>query len=160
VLHRLYDAVNLTLHKDFLHEGAQVKRGTSLAGLLAWLVGGVALGLTAGLAVSETLGEIAPARIKGLVRRHRRPAPARTGQLARLVRQAMRLDPGLSLLTLEALAVSARTVELHGWVNSRAERARAARVARGVSGVDAIINCILVHGEDDFNSPEGSTASA
>jgi osmotically-inducible protein OsmY len=58
------------------------------------------------------------------------------------------------------LPVSARTVELHGWVASRAERTLAARVARGVPGLDTIINCILVHGEDDFNSPEDSTASA
>jgi len=137
-----------------------VKRGTSLVGLLGWSVGGAALGLAAGLIVSETLGEIGPARIKGLVRKRRRPAPARTGQLARLVRQALSIDPALAHLTLEALAVSARTVELHGWVSTRAERTRAARVARGVPGLDAIINCLLVHGEDDFNSPEDSTASA
>jgi hypothetical protein len=128
--------------------------------LLGWSVGGAALGLAAGLIVSETLGEIGPARIKGLVRKRRRPAPARTGQLARLVRQALSIDPALAHLTLEALAVSARTVELHGWVSTRAERTRAARVARGVPGLDAIINCLLVHGEDDFNSPEDSTASA
>jgi osmotically-inducible protein OsmY len=143
-----------------LHEGSQVKRRTSLVGLLGWSVGGAALGLAAGLIVSETLGEVGPARIRGMVRKRRRPAPARTGQLARLVRQALRLDPALSLLTLHALAVSAGTVELHGWVGTRALRARAARVARGVPGVDAIINCILVHGEDDFDSPEDSTASA
>lgn len=137
-----------------------MKRGTSLVGLLGWSVGGAALGLAAGLIVSETLGEIGPARIKGLVRKRRRPAPARTGQLARLVRQALSIDPALAHLTLEALAVSARTVELHGWVSTRAERTRAARVARGVPGLDAIINCLLVHGEDDFNSPEDSTASA
>lgn len=137
-----------------------MKRGTSLFGLLAWSIGGGVLGLAAGLAVSETLGEVGPARIRGMVRLRRPPAPARTGQLARLVRQAMHLDPALAGLALNALAVSARTVELHGWVNSRAERTRAGRVARGVPGLDSITNCILVHGEDDFNSPEDSTASA
>ncbi len=138
-----------------------MKRGTSLIGVLAWSVGGAVMGLAAGLLVSETLGEIDPGRIKVLVRQRRRPAPAHTGRLARLVRQAIHLDPGLSRLSLEALAVSRGTVELHGWVNSRTERSRAARVARAVPGVDAIINCILVHGEDDFDtSPEDSTASA
>ena len=137
-----------------------MKRGTSVVGLLAWSMGGAVLGLAAGLVVSETLGEVGPARMKGLVRQRRRPAPARTGQLARLVRQAMHLDPALSSLSLDALAVSARTVELHGWVNTRAERTRAGRVARGVPGLEGIINCILVHGEDDLNSPEDSTASA
>jgi hypothetical protein len=128
--------------------------------LLGWSVGGAALGLAAGLIVNETLGEVGPARIKGLVRKRRPPAPARTGQLARLVRQALRADPALSHLTLDALAVSARTVELHGWVETRMERTRAARVARVVPGLESLINCILVHGEDDFNSPEDSTASA
>jgi hypothetical protein len=137
-----------------------VKRGSSLFGLLGWSIGGAALGLAAGFVVSETLGEVGPARIKGLVRQRRRPKPARTGQLARLVRQALRADPALAHLTLDVLPVSARTVELHGWVASRAERTLAARVARGVPGLDTIINCILVHGEDDFNSPEDSTASA
>ena len=137
-----------------------MKRGTSLVGLMAWSVGGAALGLATGLVVSETLGETGPARIRGMVQKRRRPAPARTGQLARLVRQALRLDPALARLSLDALAVSARTVELHGWVNTRAERTLAARVARGVPGLDAIINCTLVRGEDDFNSSEDSTASA
>lgn len=137
-----------------------MKRGTSLFGLLGWTVGGAALGLAAGLIVNETLGEVGPARIKGLVRKRRRPPPARTGQLARLVRQALRADPALSHLTLDALAVSARTVELHGWVATRMERTRAGRVARVVPGLESLINCILVHGEDDFNSPEDSTASA
>ena len=137
-----------------------MKRGTSLFGLLGWSIGGAALGLAAGLIVNETLGEVGPARIRGLVRKRRRPVPARTGQLARLVLQALRADPALAHLALHALAVSARTVELHGWVATRGERTHAARVARAVPGPESIINCILVHGEDDFNSPEDSTASA
>lgn len=137
-----------------------MKRGTSLVGLLGWSIGAAALGLVAGLIVNETLGEVGPARIKGLVRKHRHPAPARTGQLARLVRQALRADSALAHLTLDALPVSAGIVELHGWVSTRAERTRAGRIARVVPGLETLINCILVHGEDDFNSPEDSTASA
>jgi len=112
-----------------------VKRGTSLVGLLGWSLGGAVLGLAAGLIVNETMGEVGPARIKGLVRQRRRPAPARTGQLARLVRQALKADPAISHLALDALAVSARMVELHGWVSTRGERTHAARVARAVPGL-------------------------
>lgn len=137
-----------------------MKRGTSLVGLLGWSIGAAALGLVAGLIVNETLGEVGPARIKGLVRKRRHPAPARTGQLARLVHQALRADAALAHLTLDALPVSAGIVELHGWVSTRAERTRAGRIARVVPGLETLINCILVHGEDDFNSPEDSTASA
>ena len=43
-------------------------------------------------------------------------------------------------------------VELHGWVPSRAIRARAARVAAQVPGIERVVNCILVRGEDDKNA--------
>jgi hypothetical protein len=58
-------------------------------------------------------------------------------------------DPQLAPLALEPIAVSAGRVELHGWVPNRALRARAWRTARLAPGVDQVINCILVHGEDD-----------
>lgn len=138
-----------------------MKRSTSLLGLLAWSVGGAALGLAAGIVMNETVGEVAPARIRRLVSRRRAPArPARTGQLARQVRAALATDVALASFTLEALAVSARTVELHGWVTTRPLRAHAARVARRVPELDTVINCILVHGEDDVTPPEETTASA
>ncbi len=94
--------------------------------------------------------------------RARRPRRAlwRTGQLARLVRHALRTDAALAALPLEVLPVSARTVELHGWVTTRHERAHAARVARGIPGLESVINCILVHGEDDTAHLEDTTASA
>jgi hypothetical protein len=41
------------------------------------------------------------------------------------------------------------TVELHGWVPTRAVRATAARIAAKVTGIDRVVNCILVRGEDD-----------
>ena len=57
-----------------------MKRGSSLFGLLGWSIGGAALGLAAGFVVSETLGEVGPARIKGLVRewfrQHQHELPA------------------------------------------------------------------------------------
>ena len=40
-------------------------------------------------------------------------------------------------------------VELHGWVPSRGLRARAARAVAAAPGIDTLVNCLLVHGEDD-----------
>ena len=73
-----------------------MKRGTSLvglAGLVDWRRRPRACRRPV---VSETLGEVGPARTQGMVRKRRRPAPARTGQLARLVRQALQPDPALA----------------------------------------------------------------
>lgn len=138
-----------------------MRRGTSLVGLLLWSAGGALLGLGAGLLASETIGEAGPARLRGAIQARRpRRALWRTGHLARLVRHALRTDPALAALPLEVLPVSARTVELHGWVATRHERTHAARVARGIPGLESIINCILVHGEDDTVHFEDTTASA
>ncbi|HEX5818583.1 MAG TPA: BON domain-containing protein, partial [Gemmatimonadales bacterium] len=45
---------------------------------------------------------------------------------------------------------SAGTVELRGWVTSRALRTLALRAVRETPSVDRVINNLLVHGEDDL----------
>jgi osmotically-inducible protein OsmY len=50
------------------------------------------------------------------------------------------------------LPVSAATVELHGWVETRAQRAAAERAVRRVAGLETVINAVLVHGEDDTSA--------
>ncbi|MGH7628148.1 MAG: BON domain-containing protein, partial [Gemmatimonadales bacterium] len=76
------------------------------------------------------------------------PALSAAGS-ARAVAAALAADPELRELGLEVTPVASGTVELHGWVRTRAARARAGRLARGVPGVEAVINSILVRGEDD-----------
>lgn len=66
---------------------------------------------------------------------------------------ALASDPQLSAFTIDVLPVSRQQVELHGWVPQRALRARAHRVACAAVGADAIVNSILVHGEDDQVGP-------
>jgi osmotically-inducible protein OsmY len=72
--------------------------------------------------------------------------------LVREVERRLAADTELGRLGLEAVAVSQRRIELHGWVSNRDLRARAWRTARQVPGVETLINCILVHGEDDADS--------
>ena len=59
-------------------------------------------------------------------------------------------NKALRSLGLEAVAVARGTVELRGWVPSRATRALAARVVRAVPGIETVTNNILVRGEDDL----------
>ncbi|HJS46957.1 MAG TPA: BON domain-containing protein, partial [Gemmatimonadales bacterium] len=55
---------------------------------------------------------------------------------------------------LRAQGLSAGVVELRGWVASRAARARAARLVADLPGVDAVVNHLLVRGEDDLPAPD------
>ena len=72
--------------------------------------------------------------------------------LVREVERRLSADAELGHLGLEAVAVSQRRIELHGWVPTRELRARAWRTARQAPGIDTLINCLLVHGEDDAGS--------
>jgi len=83
--------------------------------------------------------------------------PMHAARLASRVRAALAADPVLAALDLEPIPVSAGQVELHGWVATRAERAQAWRAARVVPGIESVVNCILVHGEDD---PQPGTATS
>ena len=126
---------------------------------LGWSLIGLALGAAAGFAAATWLG---PMRWPGARERAGRPRGGRssvshTAPLVRAVRRLLAADPVLAPLALEPIAVSADRVELHGWVPSRTLRARAWRTARQAPGVDSVINCILVHGEDDA-APDSASA--
>ena len=125
----------------------------SWRGLLGWAVAGTIMGTTAGLWLGDVIA-VQPARLQRLVRRQR--GPVRTGFLARLARQALAEEPLLRGHSLKVLPVSARVVELHGWVITRAQRAAAQRAVRRVEGLDQVINGILVRGEDDLISTDTS----
>jgi BON domain len=127
----------------------------SASELLAWSLVGLGLGLVAGIALGGWLGPIRrPARMEA----HGEDAvpevaPLKPAQAERAVRQALGQDPELSRLDLRALPVGDGVVEVHGWVPSRALRARAARLAARVPGIFSLVNSLLVHGEDDAAEP-------
>ncbi len=118
-----------------------------------WLATGLVLGVVAGVALGQAMGHD---RLRTLARRFRRPEPppVRGRDLVRRARAALRAEPALAELPLEVVPVGPGTVELHGWVATRTQRAHAARTVRAATGVDAVINCILVHGEDDLPAAE------
>jgi hypothetical protein len=81
------------------------------------------------------------------------PALLKGSAAERAVERALDKDAELSQLGLRALAVGTGVVELHGWVSTRSLRTRAMRVAAQVEGIESLVNCLLVHGEDDPAEP-------
>ena len=130
-----------------------MRRTDRLSGtqIILWSGLGLGAGLVAGFALSEWIGGISSTRVRGVARRLREPAPTRltTSASGRAVDAALRADPRLAGLTIEALAVSRGVVELRGWVPSRALRTIACRTALATSGIESVINSLLVRGEDD-----------
>jgi hypothetical protein len=120
---------------------------------LGWTLAGLATGVLAGLALGQMLGRVSTRRLASEVgrwgRRGAEPAP-RMGRLAGAVQEALQADELLGVASLEAIAAGPGIIELHGWVASRALRARAGRIAAAVPGIESLINAILVHGEDDL----------
>jgi hypothetical protein len=133
-----------------------MSRSASPSELFAWVLVGAAAGLVAGFALGEWLGPLDSTR----VRRALSPAGRgigprlRVAETARVARLALDHDPELQRLKLEPVVVGPGVVELHGWVPSRALRTRAARLVAAADGIDTLINCLLVHGEDDAGQPE------
>jgi len=123
--------------------------------VLLWTALGVGSGLLAGIALSEWLGDVNRARVQRVADRLRERGPTRLTASAsvRAVEVALRADPRLEGLTIEARGVSRGAVELRGWVPSRSIRTAAGRTALAVPGIESVINSILVRGEDDRPSP-------
>ena len=129
--------------------------------VVLWAALGVGSGLLAAIALSEWVGEVNPGRVRRVAERLRESGPTRLTASAsvRAVEVALRADPRLAGLTIEARAVSRGAVELRGWVPSRSVRTTAGRTALAVPGIESVINSILVRGEDDRPSPDQPRAA-
>ncbi|HEX5388036.1 MAG TPA: BON domain-containing protein [Gemmatimonadales bacterium] len=124
--------------------------------VFTWATLGVAAGLVTGLALGEWVGGVNRPRLRRMatrIRAERRPPALTSAAAARAARAALDADPSLEGMGLDAIIIGRGVVELRGWAQSRAARARAARVALAVPGVESVINRILVRGEDDRGFP-------
>jgi len=130
-----------------------VRDGRMSAGsVFLWTMLGAAAGVAVATVVGDWLAAGRPDPLRAAARAWARRPPAqarRRGALARAVEVALHADPRTRGLALAVATLGAGSVELHGWVDSRAARAHAARVARRVPGVVDLVNGILVRGEDD-----------
>jgi hypothetical protein len=130
-----------------------VRRNDRLSGgqIALWTGLGIGAGIVAGIAVSEWVGEVNRERLGRVAQRLRGATPQRLTSSASVqaVEVALRAEPRLAGLDLQALGIRRGCVELRGWVPTRTARAIAGRVALGAPGIESIINSILVRGEDD-----------
>ena len=119
--------------------------------IFLWTSIGVGTGLLAGFALSEWTGGVNRTRVRRAARSLGQSVPARVtpAASARAVDAAIQAESRLAGFAIEVMAVNRGTVELRGWVTDRGSRTLAPRVARAVPGIDAVINSILVRGEDD-----------
>ncbi len=111
------------------------------------VVFGLAVGATLGFLLGEWLGPAAPRIATG------RSRPAATPSMAELVGDAQSVlvaDVQLREWPLEVVPVGRGRIELRGWVGTRAARTRAARLVREAVTAAAVLNSILVRGEDDL----------
>jgi osmotically-inducible protein OsmY len=140
-----------------------VRHDDELSGgdVMWWAALGVGSGLLAAIALSEWVGDVNRGRVQRVADRLRETGPTRLTASAsvRAVEVALRAEPRLAELTIEARAVSRGAVELRGWVPSRSLRTTAGRTALAVPGIESVINSILVRGEDDRPSPDQPRAA-
>jgi hypothetical protein len=112
------------------------------------------LGLGVGVALGFLLGEFAGPAAARAVRRRGRPDERTPGpSLTQAAQSALDDDVKLRDCDLKVIGVGRKRIELHGWVPDRRSRARAAHLVSDAVSADAIINCLLVRGEDDL-APE------
>lgn len=105
------------------------------------------VGALAGFVLGELYG---PATERRLTSPRRSDGAPTLAELVHDAQEALAADPELAELDLEIRPVRRGTVELRGWVPTRAHRARAQRVAReAIAAAGEVINRVLVHGEDD-----------
>jgi hypothetical protein len=132
--------------------GAVVARNEKLSGgeVLGWTLAGLAAGLVSGVVLAAWFGRGNRRRLTRAITQWR-PAPGPARNIATPARstQAALDSSDLRQFRIEVVGVMPGVVELHGWVPTRSIRASAARIAGQVTGIERVVNCILVRGEDD-----------
>ena len=140
-----------------------MRRSKGLSGLqvFLWTTFGLGTGLVAGFALSEWVGGVNQTRVKRAAKSlgHSSPVHHTSAASARAVESALAAEARLSGCALQVVPISRSSVELRGWVGDRAARTLAARVACAVTGVESVVNSILVRGEDDRVIPGGKRAT-
>jgi hypothetical protein len=138
-----------------------VARKEKLSGgeVLGWTLAGLTSGVLGGIVLAAWLGRGNRRRLKRAINQWR-PVPMPQRNIATPARstQAALDSSDLRQFRIEVIGVMPGVVELHGWVPTRSIRASAARIAGQVPGIERVVNCILVRGEDDKSARGTSLA--
>lgn len=127
----------------------------------------VAVGLVAGLAVGvgfrALIGRLDRQRVRAAVAdwTGHHPVPVTGRAIGARIHEALDADPATGGLALETVPVGPGRVELHGWVPSRATRARAIRIATEAAAGTDVVNRLMAPDDDDgAMSPAATPESA
>jgi hypothetical protein len=122
-------------------------------GSLAATLAGLTLGFAAGFLLRGVVGGVDRRRLQTLREEVTGNFPAGR-PLARAavaaVQHALAREPALEGIAFTVVAAGRGRMELHGWVPSRAMRARAIRVAVAAAPGFEVTNRLSVRGEDDL----------
>jgi hypothetical protein len=122
------------------------------SGTLLPVLSGLALGFLGGFLLRGAVGGVDRRRLRTLREEITGEFPVER-PLARAavsaVAGALEREPSLAGIAFTVVPVGRGHVELHGWVPTRAIRARAFRVATGAAPAIEVTNRLSVHGEDD-----------
>jgi len=114
---------------------------------------GLSIGVAAGFVLGELVGPVAVRTLRtgkvGAALPHRRQLVI---ELVEQAQAALEGDLVVRDCGLRVIGIGDGRIELHGWVPDRRARAHAARLVQRAVVADEIINCLLVHGEDDATS--------
>ncbi|MGH7592399.1 MAG: hypothetical protein ACRELE_00890 [Gemmatimonadales bacterium] len=115
-------------------------------------IGALILGFGVSVALGFALGELAGPAVERTLAHWTRPDTPENPVRVLVAAAQAALDGDLILrdARLVVIPVGRAAIELHGWVTDRRARARAARLVGDAVPAESIINCLLVHGEDDL----------
>lgn len=113
---------------------------------------GFGLGLLAGLAAGEWLGDVDAERVRRAVK-GRPPGPPDAPGMERTVRNALQAEAGTRYLKIRPRLLGEKLLELVGRVPSPTARERAGMVAQAAVPGFTVINRLLVEGQDVPRGP-------
>ena len=114
---------------------------------------GLTLGFLAGFVLRGAVGGVDRRRLRTLREEITGEFPSARPQAraaVSAVEGALEREPSLAGITFTVVPVGRGHVELHGWVPTRAARARAFRVATSAAPAIEVTNRLSVRGEDDL----------
>jgi hypothetical protein len=118
-----------------------------------WALLGFSAGVAAGFLLREMLGKGTRNRAGRLIRSIGRPGGDPRSVRTTTILAVLDAEPELTGVPFSLLPVGRDGFELRGWVATRSARTRAYRLAQAASGEFAVVNRLLVRGEDDATLP-------
>ena len=102
-----------------------------------------------GLAAAFLVRDVAIPALARYIRSHNSNRLPSLAEMVHDAQQALSEDAELAAQSIDVVPVARGMVGLRGWVDSRRLRARAHRIVCDALGRDAVIDSLMVRGEDD-----------